>query len=219
MAISTPNLYPVILDNEQRRRLLDITKNGRSPAKRIQHAQVLLMSDRNRDGGPLSRSQLAELLGIHVNSVDRIRKRFVLEGEAPAVNRKARLTPPIAPKIDGHAEAFLIATCCGPAPKGRTRWTLVLLAEELKKNRFVTSVCVETVRKTLKKRTATLAEAVLVCARPGPRPVHRPNGRSPRRLHRRTHGRGTVDLHGRGQQAAASRRPAGATCCTRTCGP
>ena len=156
MAISTPNLYPVILDDEQRQRLVDITKNGRAPAKKIQHAQVLLMSDRNREGGPLPRSQVAELLGIHVNSVDRIRKRFVLEGEAPAVNRKARLTPPIAPKLDGHAEAFLIATCCGRAPEGRTRWTLALLAEELKKNRFVTTVCAETVRKTLKKTNCNL---------------------------------------------------------------
>ena len=111
------------------------------------------MSDRKRDGGPLTRSEIAELLGIHVNSVDRVRKRFVLEGEEPAVNRKPRLTPPVVPKIDGHAEAFLIATCCGRAPEGRTRWTLALLAEELKKNRFVTSVCAETVRKTLKKTT------------------------------------------------------------------
>jgi transposase len=174
MAISTPNLYPVILDDEQRRRLVDISKNGRAPAKKIQHAQVLLMSDRNRDGGPLSRSQVAELLGIHVNSVDRIRKRFVLEGEAPAVNRKARLTPPIAPKLDGHAEAFLIATCCGRAPKGRTRWTLALLAEELKKNRFVTTVCAETVRKTLKKTNCNLGGSSAGVCRSGTTPGSSP---------------------------------------------
>ena len=156
MAVSTPNLYPVVLNDEQRQRLEEITRNGRAPAKKIQHARVLLMSDRNRDRGPLTRSQIAELLGMHVNSVDRIRKRFVLEGEEPALNRKQRLTPPIAPKIDGHAEAFLVAVCCGPAPEGRTRWTLSLLAEELKKNRYVTSVCAETVRKTLKKTSCNL---------------------------------------------------------------
>jgi transposase len=156
MAVSTPNLYPVILDDEQRQRLEEVTRNGRAPAKKIQHARVLLMSDRNRDGGPLTRGEIAGLLGIHVNSVDRIRKRFVLEGEEPAVNRKPRLTPPVAAKIDGHAEAFLIATCCGRAPEGRTRWTLSLLAEELKKNRYVTSVCAETVRKTLKKTNCSL---------------------------------------------------------------
>src|SRR6266404_2728975 len=156
MAVSTPNLYPVILDDEQQQRLEEVTRNGRAPAKKIQHARVLLMSDRNRDGGPLTRGEIGGLLGIHVNSVDRIRKRFVLEGEEPAVNRKPRLTPPVAPKIDGHAEAFLIATCCGRAPEGRTRWTLSLLAEELKKSRYVTSVCAETVRKTLKKTNFSL---------------------------------------------------------------
>jgi hypothetical protein len=170
MAVSTPNLYPVILGDEQRQRLEEITRNGRAPAKKIQHARVLLMSDRNRAGGPLSRSQIAELLGIHVNSVDRIRKRFVLEGEEPAVNRKPRLTPPVAPKIDGHAEAYLIATCCGRAPEGRARWTLSLLAEELKKNRLVTSVCAETVRKTLKKTNCNLGGSSAGVCRNGTTP-------------------------------------------------
>jgi len=158
MAISTPCLYRVVLGDDQRQRLEEIAKNGRAPAKKILHAHVLLMSDRNRSGGPLSRSQIGEVLGIHVNSVDRIRKLFFLEGEEPAVSRKPRLTPPIAPKIDGHAEAFLVATCCGRPPEGRTRWTLSLLADELKKNRYVTSVCAETVRKTLKKTNCNRGE-------------------------------------------------------------
>jgi len=170
MAVSTPNLYPVILEDEQRQRLEEVTRNGRAPAKKIQHARVLLMSDRNRDGGPLTRGEIAGLLGIHVNSVDRIRKRFVLEGEEPAVNRKPRLTPPVAAKIDGHAEAFLIATCCGRAPEGRTRWTLSLLAEELKKNRYVTSVCAETVRKTLKKTNCSLGGSNVGVCRNGTTP-------------------------------------------------
>ena len=40
---------------------------------------------------------------------------------------------------------------CSKAPEGRTHWTLKLLADELKKRRLVTHVCVETVRKALKK--------------------------------------------------------------------
>lgn len=174
MAVSTPNLYPVILGDEQRQRLEEITRNGQAPAKKIQHAHVLLMSDRNRDGGALSRTQISELLGIHVNSVDRIRKRFVLEGEEPAVNRKPRLTPPVAPKIDGHAEAFLIATCCGRAPEGRTRWTLSLLANELKKNRLVTSVCAETVRQALKKTNCNLGGSSAGVCRNGTTPGSSP---------------------------------------------
>jgi transposase len=151
MAISTPNQFPVRLTDEQRERLEDLTRNGHAPAKKIQHARVLLLSDGHRAEGRLSRTDIAQVLGMHVNTVDRIRKRFVLEGEQPAVDRKPRATPPIPPKIDGRAEALLIAICCGPPPEGRARWTLKLLTAELVKRKVVTQVCAETVRKALKK--------------------------------------------------------------------
>jgi hypothetical protein len=151
MAVSTPNLYPVCLTAEQRERCAAITRTGHAPARKIRHAQVLLWSDAGREGGRLSRTEIAERLDMHVNSVDRIRKRFVLEGEEPALNRKVRETPAVEPKIDGRVEAHLVAICCGPAPEGRTRWTLNLLAGELKRQGLVTHVCAETVRKTLKK--------------------------------------------------------------------
>jgi hypothetical protein len=151
MAKSTPNQYVVRLRSEQRERFQAITRNGHAPAKKIRHAQILLWSDVHRDGGRLPSREIAERLGMHDNTVDRIRKRFVLEGEEPALNRKVRLHPPIAPKIDGRAEAHLIALCCGPTPRGRARWTLRLLTQEMKRRGFVTSVCIETVRKTLKK--------------------------------------------------------------------
>ncbi len=62
---------------------LDITRNGHAPAKKIRHAQLLLLSDRGREGGPLTRTQIAELLQVHPNSVDKIRKKFVLQGRLP----------------------------------------------------------------------------------------------------------------------------------------
>jgi hypothetical protein len=156
MSVSIPNQYPVVLGEDQRERLQAIARNGRAPAKKIRHAQVLLMSDTQRPGGRLTRSEIAGALGMHVNTVDRIRKRFVLEGEEPALNRKVREKPAVGPKIDGHTEAHLIAICCGPPPEGRTRWTLTLLADEAKKRGLVTSVCAETVRKTLKKTNCSL---------------------------------------------------------------
>lgn len=156
MAISTPNKYLVWLSSEQRKRLEVLTRNGHASAKKIRHAQVLLWSDGHRDGGRLSSREIGERLGMHDNSVDRIRKRFVLEGEEPALNRKPRETPAVPPKIDGEVEAHLIAICCGAPPEGQARWTLKLLASELKKRRLVTSVCVETVRKALKKTSCSL---------------------------------------------------------------
>lgn len=155
MAKSIPNQYPVWLTPEQRERLDAITRNGHAPAKKIRHAQILLWSDGHRAGGRLSSREIAERLNMHDNSVDRIRKRFVLEGEVPALERKLRETPAIPPKIDGRAEAHLIALCCSPPPAGRARWTLQLLGNELTKRGFVTSVCAETVRRTLKKTNSS----------------------------------------------------------------
>ena len=174
MAISTPNLYPIVLTPDQRQRLEDITRNGHAPAKKIRHARVLLLSDGERPDGRLSRDAIAERLDMHVNTVDRIRKRFVLEGEAPALNRKPRAAPAVAAKIDGRVEAHLVAICCSKAPGGRTRWTLRLLADELKARRLVSHVCVETVRKALKKincsRGASSAGASPSATRPASSP-------------------------------------------------
>lgn len=151
MAVSTPNKYPVQLTKEQRERLDQLTRTGKAPVSKVRHARVLLLSDGNRPGGRMTRTQIADALGMHVNTVDRLRKRFVLEGEVPALHRKVRAAPPTPRKLDGRAEAHLVAICCSKAPEGRSRWTLSLLAGELKQRGFVTSVSMETVRKTLKK--------------------------------------------------------------------
>lgn len=156
MAISTPNLYPVFLSPKQRERLEALTRRGHAPVRKIRHTQVLLLSDHNRPKGRMTRLQVSEVLKMHVNTVDRIRRRFVQEGESPALDRKVRLTPPIPPKLDGRREAQLVAICCSEAPKGHTRWTLRLLADELIKRRIVTHIAMETIRKTLKKTNCSL---------------------------------------------------------------
>lgn len=151
MSLFTPNQYPVRLTAEQRDRLDQITRNGHAPAKKIRHAQVLLLSDRDRPDGHRTDLEIAATLGMHVNTVARIRKAFVTQGEQPALERKVRQEPPTPPKIDGRIEAHLIALCCGSPPEGRTRWTLTLLADELIRSGLVTSICAETVRRALKK--------------------------------------------------------------------
>ncbi len=141
----------VRLTAEQRGRLTELTRNGVSPAKKVRHARILLLADAANPDGRRSDAFIAEVLGVHVTTVKRTRWRFVREGEAPAVGRKPRLAPPVPPKIDGRAEARLVAICCSPAPGGRVRWSLRMLAAELKSRGVVTEVCPETVRRALKK--------------------------------------------------------------------
>lgn len=156
MEKSTPLQYGIYLSDEQRARFTEIVRNGHSSAKTIQHAQILLWSDRNQEEGREPRGEIAKRLGIHVNTVDRIRKQFVSSGEGTALNRKVRQVPPRAPKLDGRGEAFLVATCCSNPPEGRVRWTLQLLADELVKRKIVTHISLETVNKTLKKTNCSL---------------------------------------------------------------
>jgi len=141
----------VRLTAEQRQRLESITRNGSSKAKRIVHARILLMADADHPCGRYRDTQIAAALGVHLNTVARARRKFVRQGERAAVERKMRQTPPTPPKLDGKAEAMLVAICCSPAPAGHARWTLSLLADELVERKVVATICRETVRTTLKK--------------------------------------------------------------------
>ena len=82
----------------------------------------------------------------------RIRQQFVEEGFEAAVFRKSATTRQYR-KLDGTQEARLIAIACGPAPKGRARWTMQLLADRLVELEIVDRISDETVRRTLKKTT------------------------------------------------------------------
>jgi hypothetical protein len=150
--------YAVVLSTETRQRLETSTRNGQAPAKKIQHARVLLMSDSNHPAGRYHDKEIAKILGLHVNTVARIRTRFVLQGEGPALERKKRTTPPVQPKLDGQAEAKLVAICCSDPPQGRTRWTLRLLQKEMVGRKIVTGICCETIRKALKKTSCNLGD-------------------------------------------------------------
>jgi len=148
--------YTVVLTAETRQRLESITHNGSAPAKKIQHARVLLLSDADHPAGGYRDQEIAAILGLHVNTVARVRTRFVLQGEGAALNRKVRTMPPRTPRLDGRAEATLVALCCSPPPEGRTRWTIQLLQQEMLTRRIVTAVGCETIRKTLKKTCCSL---------------------------------------------------------------
>ena len=72
------------------------------------------------------------------------------EGFALALDGKKRREPPTPCKLDGEAEAQLIALRLGKPPAGYGHWTLQLLADELVALEIVDSLSHETVRKVLK---------------------------------------------------------------------
>jgi transposase len=158
----------IYLSAEQRERLEAISRNGQAPVKKVVHAQVLLMSDE----GELATKRwtdddIASALNLHRNSVGRIRHRFLRQGEAPALNRQVRKTPPVPPKVDGHLEAQIIALCCSDPPDGRAHWSIRLLTSELKARQIVTEISRETVRQTLKKTNSDLGKRNASASRNG----------------------------------------------------
>ena len=99
--------------------------------------------------------EVARSLQIASATVERIRRRCVEKGIEVALGRREqqRRRPK---KLDGAAEAHLIALSCGEPPEGRARWTLRLLADRLVECQIVDRIHPETVRKTLKKTKSSL---------------------------------------------------------------
>jgi len=141
----------VKLTAAQRKQLEALCRKGTTPAAKLRYARALLLADEDRREGHKPDWRVSEIVGISLRQICRIRQQFAREGLAPTLERKARCQPGTTPKFDGKAEARLVALCCSDPPDGRQRWTLQLLVDELSRLKVITSVCPETVRKTLKK--------------------------------------------------------------------
>ena len=142
--------YRVTLTDEERADLQRLVSTGRAAARTLTHARILLLADAAPGGPHQPDAAIVAALGVSLSTVERVRQRFVEESLEAALERKPR-TEQRLPKLDGEAEARLIALACSPPPAGRARWTLRLLADQLVELAVVDAVSYETVRRTLKK--------------------------------------------------------------------
>jgi hypothetical protein len=141
--------YVVRLSPEERAVCQEIIKNLKGSSQKFRRAQILLQAD--ADGPNWPDVQIAAAFHCRVQTVENVRKRLVTEGLALALEGKKRPEPPTPCKLDGEAEAKLIAMRLGKPPAGYGHWTLQLLADEMVALEVVDSISHETVRKTLKK--------------------------------------------------------------------
>ena len=126
-----PNIkYRVTLTAEERDHLQKLIKKGKTAGYRIRHAQMLLALDEIPGNEHWTDEKIGNAYGARQRAVGVLRKRFVEEGFQAALERKKRETPPVI-KIDGEAEAKIIALTCSEPPEGRCRWTLKLLANKV----------------------------------------------------------------------------------------
>ena len=140
---------------EEREVLREIVRKGKGNRIRLLHARILLKADENGERGGWKDAEIAEALEIGYRTVERVRERCVEEGVDKSLERR-KGTRRYERKLDGSAEAHLIALACGPAPEGRARWSLRLLADKLVELRIVDTVSTPTLCRTLKKMNLSL---------------------------------------------------------------
>ncbi len=143
--------YVVRLSGEERQRLETLIRKGKSPARRLLKARILLKADVSEAGEGWSDSRIIEALDASASMVYRVRKQLVEEGLEAVLSRKQRATPAVSPIFDGENEAKLIALACSKPPKGRARWTLRLLENKVVELGIVERASDSTIWRTLKK--------------------------------------------------------------------
>jgi transposase len=135
--------YVVDLTAEERTTLEQLLVRGKSSARKLTRARILLQADEG-----LTDEEITAALNVSLATVERTRQRFV-EANLEALDELPR--PGGQRKLSGKQEAHLIAVACTPAPGGQARWTLQLLADQVVELGFADSIARETVRQVLKK--------------------------------------------------------------------
>lgn len=143
--------YIVKLTEAERNQLWSFVKHPQTPFQKAQRARVLLKADQSEGQKWMTDEEIARALDICVVTVERVRRKCVEEGFEACLANAKRMTPVHNLKVDGELEAQILMLACSEVPKGRSRWTLKLIADELVELELVEKIGRETVRRTLKK--------------------------------------------------------------------
>ena len=145
-----PKTHTIKLTDDEVKRIQSMLKSKGINDTLAGRCRILLALD-ERHPPVLTHAACAKAFGLCMATVANTVRNFALNGiESVLTLKRSPRSNQARRKLDGRAEARLIATACGPAPKGAARWTLRLLEKELK---VVLSepVSRETIRKALKK--------------------------------------------------------------------
>jgi len=145
--------YHVYLTKEDRQELESLIRSGASSARTQTRARILLLTDENQKKKK-GTVEIASVLMCSLPTITVIRKKYVEGGLENALYDKAR--PGATPKITGEIEAQLTMLACSAPPKGRSRWTLQLLADKLVELKLVDSLSDVAVMHRLKKMNLSL---------------------------------------------------------------
>jgi len=143
--------YIVTLTEEERETLGALTYRGEHKSQKVINSLILLACDAGEFQKKRSTNkEISQILNISMKKIDRVKKRFVEEGLAIALNgtKGSRI---YEKKADGDFEAHLVALSCSDPPEGFARWSLRLLADKVVELDYIDSISHETIRRVLKK--------------------------------------------------------------------
>jgi transposase len=135
-------VYRVELEDSEREELESLISSGKTAARKIKRAQILLAADKG-----CGDDEIALNVGVGTSTVYRTKRRFVESNLEGALNEAPR--PGAARKLSDKDEALLVATACSAPPEGRKRWTLELLAGEMVRLTGHEALSRETIRRRL----------------------------------------------------------------------
>ncbi|HDM78206.1 MAG TPA: IS630 family transposase [Deltaproteobacteria bacterium] len=143
--------FIVTLTEDERKSLTELTSKGKRRSQKILNALTLLACDEGEYQQKRSKNEeIARVLNTSMRKIDRVKKRFVVDGLDVALNGKkgSRI---YKKKADGDFEAHLVALSCSDPPEGFSRWSLRLLAEKAVELDYIENISHETVRRVPKK--------------------------------------------------------------------
>jgi enolase len=143
--------FIVTLTKEERELLTELTSKGKHRSQKILNGLTLLACDEGEFQQKRSKNEeIARVLNTSMRKIDRVKKRFVVDGLDVALNGK-KGSRVYKKKADGDFEAHLVALSCSEPPEGFSRWSLRLLAEKAVELDYIENISHETVRRVLKK--------------------------------------------------------------------
>jgi transposase len=140
-------VYHVHLTAQERESLEGYVKHGNRSARAITRARVLLLADEQQ-----SDDEIRETLGVSRRTVCSLRKKYARRQGQPILALLQEAPRPGQPvKVDTRVAAHVALIACSAPPTGAARWTLQLIADRLVELNVVETLCLESVRKALKK--------------------------------------------------------------------
>lgn len=138
--------YHVALTVLEHKELEQMLRRGNHSARKLTRVRILLGAAEG-----LSDEEIAAEVDTSVPTVERTRRRFVTEHWGALTERPRPGKPPV---LQEKGEARLIAESCSPAPGGRERWTMQLLADRVVELGLAEACSADTVGRVLKKTTS-----------------------------------------------------------------